>query len=291
MCVGSHCGRLNLLPCCQAVLSVRNVVCNGPCKQDRLLADHGHSARPLAAREGVGGRPIQVDTPLLGLVEPGQQVGHGALAGPAAPHQRRHTAHRQRQHQALQHRYFRAHWVRKVHVPQLQGAAAGCQHRPVTGSVRVRLDGGPGAVGHLPPRTGGECSVHGGVRFRASQDLADPGQGPGRSPQLRQRVDDALRGVHEAEGEADAADHDANGHQALVHQPPAPAIQREQGEVDGGAVGGLKPGLGTCECTAGLVGGRHVSLEALTLEGLTGKGPHSPDVLNRLQRHAGHALQ
>jgi len=52
-----------------------------------------------------------------------------------------------------------------------------------------------------------------------------------------------LGGVQQREGEADAADHDAEGHEPRAHKPAPPAIQGQQGHVDGASISGLEPGL------------------------------------------------
>lgn len=88
------------------------------------------------------------------------------------------------------------------------------------------------------------------------------------SPQLCQCVDCPLCCVHEAEGEADAADQHPHRHHALADQVAAPGIQHQQAQVDGQAVGRLKRRLGSTKLTPGSKGGDNLGLEALTLQGL-----------------------
>mmetsp|Transcript_2387 Transcript_2387/g.6020 ORF Transcript_2387/g.6020 Transcript_2387/m.6020 type:complete len:301 (-) Transcript_2387:1246-2148(-) len=196
--VGRLRGRLDLLGRGLAVLAVRDVVGDGAREQDRVLAHHGHRLGPLAARERGRGLAVQEDAARLRLVEARQQRGHRGLARARPPHQRRDGAARQRQRQPRQHGHLWAHGVREVHVAQLQPPAARRLHRGVTRAVRVRLRHGRRAVvGHLPPGARRQRAVHGGVGLRRHQDGADARKRARRAPQLRQRVDGALGGVHE----------------------------------------------------------------------------------------------
>lgn len=123
------------------------------------------------------------------------------------------------------------------------------RNEPSPAGRRPRPSAAPTATTPCPaPRNTGAGRKPGAHGLRSSlRETGGTGQQRhallGVPPTTWRRLDAHLGGVHEAEGEANARDHDAQRHEPVRHQPPAPAVQRQQRRVDGAAVAGLKPRL------------------------------------------------
>jgi len=96
----------------------RQVLTDRALEQDHVLGDDGQGVGEQVARDLVAGTPIECDGPRPGLVQPGDQPGHGRFAAARVPHEGDAGARFDAQREVLEQR-GRQPAVAEGHAPQL----------------------------------------------------------------------------------------------------------------------------------------------------------------------------